>query len=139
MDVQPTDFSRQPSQIAIAVVFRQDDVLIGQRPAGVPLAGLWEFPGGKVQPGETLVAAAVRECLEETGLLVDADREYPSVTHDYPHGRLELHFFRCTPRDPLQPPAAPFVWAPRMELARYAFPPANASLLELLAAASSGG
>lgn len=55
-----------PQSIAIAVVQRGEQFLIGQRPLGVALAGLWEFPGGKVLPGESPEAAAVRECQEET-------------------------------------------------------------------------
>ena len=54
--------------IAIAVVLHNDCVLIGVRPAGATLAGLWEFPGGKIEAGETPNEAAERECLEETGL-----------------------------------------------------------------------
>ena len=119
-------------QIAIAVVLRGADVLIGQRPPGVPLAGLWEFPGGKVLPGESPAAAAVRECLEETGLAVDLVGVFPSVTHDYPHGRLELHFLRCVPHDPGQVAVAPFRWVPLAELDRYEFPPANVGLLAIL-------
>lgn len=115
--------------IAVAVVLREDLVLIGQRPPGVPLAGMWEFPGGKVKSGETPAAAAARECLEETGLEVEIGDEYPCVTHDYPHGRVELHFFRCTPHDSAQAPQPPFRWTPLAELHGYEFPPANAGLL----------
>lgn len=124
-------------RIAIAVVCCDDQVLIGQRPDGVPLSGFWEFPGGKVRDTETPTAAAERECLEETGLLIDVVREYPSVTHDYPHGRLELHFFRCTPRDAGQQPTAPFRWVPRKNLAQYEFPPANAAVLGWLSLESA--
>ena len=59
-----------PTDIAIAVVEQHGQFLIGQRPADVALGGLWEFPGGKVEPGELPVNAAIRECLEETGLVV---------------------------------------------------------------------
>lgn len=115
--------------IAVAVVLRGDHVLIGRRPPGVPLAGLWEFPGGKVQPGETPAAAAVRECQEETGLAVEVMHEYTSVTHDYPHGRVELRFFQAAPLVGAQSPRAPFRWVSLADLNRYEFPPANAALL----------
>ncbi|MBI3839784.1 MAG: NUDIX domain-containing protein, partial [Planctomycetia bacterium] len=60
----------RPVEIAVAVVEGDGKFLIGQRETGVPLAGLWEFPGGKVEPGEPAENAAIRECLEETGWLV---------------------------------------------------------------------
>ena len=85
--------------IAIAVVEHDAKFLVGQRPPGVPLAGLAEFPGGKVQPGETPEKAAIRECLEETGLTVRIVERYATVRHDYAHDRVELYFFRCTPLD----------------------------------------
>ena len=56
--------SDSPVQIALAVVRHDDSVLIGQRPAGVPLAGYWEFPGGKILDDETPQEAAARECRE---------------------------------------------------------------------------
>ena len=64
--------------IAIAIVEYDGLFLVGQRPPDVPLAGLWEFPGGKVQAGETPEAAAARECFEETGLTAQVDRRVRS-------------------------------------------------------------
>jgi len=118
--------------IAIAVVEHEGRFLIGQRPPGVALAGLWEFPGGKVEPGETPEMAAVRECLEETGLAVDVIGAYPVHDHQYDHGAVRLHFFRCRPTDRPSAPAAPFRWVKREALADYAFPPGNAALLAQL-------
>ena len=123
-------------EIAIAVVLRGDQVLIGQRPAGVALAGLWEFPGGKVEPGETPAQAAERECREETGLSVTAVGEYPQVEHSYQHGDVRLHFMKCelcaAPND--STPRAPFRWVPRTELTNYEFPAANRALIQQLLA-----
>lgn len=123
--------------IAVAVVRRASEVLIGRRPEGVPLAGYWEFPGGKVRAGESPREAAARECLEETGITVEVGEEYPAATHHYPHGRVELRFFACTPREPPAEPRPPFRWAPVASLGEYRFPPANAALLEFLLADSA--
>jgi len=121
------------TRIAVAVVEQEGRFLIGQRPPGVPLSGLWEFPGGKLQAGETPEEAAVRECREETGLAVEPLFRYPSATHDYAHGRVELCFIACRPsdREPREP-QPPFLWIGRQDLERYEFPAANRPLLELL-------
>lgn len=118
--------------IAIAVVEVDDRFLIGVRPEGVPLAGYWEFPGGKLQPGETPVEAARRECLEETGLEVLIGAEYPPVVHEYDHAKLRLHFFAARPVNAAQAPRAPFRWVPRSELGQFTFPPANERLVRFL-------
>jgi mutator protein MutT len=125
----------EPQRVEIAVAVVEDDgrFLIGRRAEGGPLAGYWEFPGGKIHPGETPEQAAVRECLEETGLLVRAVRRYLEVAHDYAHAPLRLHFFGCSVVQQERPLDERFRWARADELARYAFPPGNAQLLELLA------
>ena len=85
-------------EIAIAVVERDGQFLIGLRPEGESLAGYWEFPGGKVTAGETAEDAARRECLEETGLEVRIVGTYPAIAYDYPHASVQLHFFACDRR-----------------------------------------
>ena len=84
-----------PVRVAIAIVEQNGQFLVGVRPESVPLAGLAEFPGGKVHDDETAAAAAVRECREETGLQVVIDREFFSTCHRYDHGLLEIQFFFC--------------------------------------------
>lgn len=118
--------------IAIAVVERDGEFLIGRRPEGVPLAGLWEFPGGKVESGETAEHAARRECWEEAGLAVEVLHEYPPHAQDYAHGRVELRFFACRLTSPEQSPRTTFQWVSRVELANYQFPEGNRELLSLL-------
>jgi mutator protein MutT len=125
----------KPIAIAIAVVERAGRFLIGHRREGVPLAGLWEFPGGKVRSGETPEEAAARECLEETGLAVRIGRLLATVQHEYEHGRVLLHFFAAVPQSPQTQPRGPFRWVARAELTRYEFPAANAAVIEKLMAA----
>lgn len=124
--------SASPTRIAIAVVEHEGRYLIGRRPEGVPLAGLWEFPGGKVQPGESAEQAAARECLEETGLAVEVGEAYPAVVHQYSHGKVALAFFACRPLDPRQTPHEPFRWVLAKDLGDYEFPEANGGLIDYL-------
>jgi 8-oxo-dGTP diphosphatase len=82
-------------RVAAAVIMRADgDVLLAQRPPGKPYAGYWEFPGGKLEPGETAAAALARELQEELGLVVR--RAAPWITQEfvYPHAHVRLEFFR---------------------------------------------
>jgi len=121
------------TRIAIAVVEHEARFLIGQRPPGVPLAGLWEFPGGKIEPGETPEEAAVRECLEEAGICVEALFRYLEHAHDYNHGSVLLIFIACRPCDrAVVEPRSPFCWIAREDLSRYEFPAGNKELLNLL-------
>ena len=128
-----------PVAIAVAVVEHDGRFLIGRRPEGVALAGLWEFPGGKVRKDETPQQAAARECLEETGLAVEIGVAYPQVLHRYDHGLLPLDFFAATPVDPDQQPAKPFRWIAREELGDYEFPPANEELVRQLVGGAGDG
>ena len=130
----PTD---APTLIAIAVVERDGCFLAGRRPDGVPLAGLWEFPGGKVEPGETAEQAAIRECREEAGFEVRVAGIYEPVDHQYAHGRVRLHFFACVPTDPVAAPKPPFEWIASARLADLPFPAANAAMIERLSRRSS--
>jgi mutator protein MutT len=123
---------RKRVEIAVAVVEHDDRLLIGRREGGAPLAGMWEFPGGKVESHETPQAAAIRECREETGLLVRVVDRYPSIDYDYEHAAVRLHFFQCAIVSERGPLAERFRWVARRELRNHSFPPANQALLDLL-------
>jgi 8-oxo-dGTP diphosphatase len=70
------------------------EVLLAQRPPGKYLAGLWEFPGGKIEPGETPEAALIRELKEELHLDVRIGQSLGSFPHTYPNGAIELFIFQ---------------------------------------------
>jgi 8-oxo-dGTP diphosphatase len=83
--------------VAAAVILKPDgEFLFARRPEGKAYAGYWEFPGGKVEPGERVEQALVREIREELG--VELTRAYPWLTHvfAYPHATVRLHFYRVT-------------------------------------------
>ena len=89
-------------EVAAAILLRQTDdgagaqreFLLAQRPPGKVYAGYWEFPGGKVEPGETLHAALRRELNEELGIAIDCAWPWVSCTFSYPHADVRLKFFR---------------------------------------------
>ncbi len=89
--------NRSPVDVAVAVLRRPDGrVLLAERPAGKPWSGYWEFPGGKIETGESVLQALTRELHEELG--IDVDRACPWITFEYayPEKRVRLHFYRVT-------------------------------------------
>jgi len=83
--------------VAVGVVAdSQGRLLIGERPQGKAYAGQWEFPGGKVEPGETVFEALVREFREELNLQIEAAHSLFSCAHAYPDREVELHFWQVT-------------------------------------------
>jgi mutator protein MutT len=121
--------------VAIAVLQRDEHFLVGVRPVGVPLAGLHEFPGGKVRPGEAPGEAALRECREETGYEAELLHQWLVQVHKYDHGNVELHFFACRPVTEVSDAELAgkgFFWAARRELSQLRFPDGNAEMLALL-------
>lgn len=83
--------------VAVGVLTRRDGrVLLAQRPAGKIMAGYWEFPGGKIEPGEAAYDALARELHEELGIDIDAASPWITRTFHYPHATANLHLFRVT-------------------------------------------
>ncbi|MGB2894642.1 MAG: A/G-specific adenine glycosylase [Anaerolineales bacterium] len=82
-------------QVSAAVIQCTDTVLIGRRPEGKLLGGLWEFPGGKQDPGESLEACLRREIQEELGVEVQVGAHFGTFTHAYTHFKVNVHAYRC--------------------------------------------
>ncbi len=121
-------------EIAVGVVRRAGRLLITKRSEDGLLGGLYEFPGGKMEPGETAEAACRRELLEEVGLSVQVGEKIATVRHAYTHFKIVMHVFVC--REPsgrvrLNGPTA-FRWVRPSELRSYPFPKANLKFMHLL-------
>ncbi|MDR3479807.1 MAG: NUDIX domain-containing protein [Burkholderiaceae bacterium] len=83
-----------PIDVAVGILMKANgDVLLAQRPPGKPYAGYWEFPGGKVEAGESIFDALKREFEEELGLQVQSAEPWCGVEYVYPHAHVRLHFY----------------------------------------------
>ena len=119
--------------VAAAIVERDGRFLMARRLKGTHLEGLWEFPGGKVDPGETLECCLVRELEEELGVGCTVRSLRWSTAHDYPSQRVELHFYDCTIAGEPQPMLGQELrWVSAPELASLPVPEADAGLVALL-------
>ena len=110
-------------EVAAALVFRHGRLLITQRYPNAHLGGLWEFPGGKRQGGETFPQCLVRELREELGIEVEVGYCLASITHEYPEKTVHLEFFLCQWRrhEPQTLGCPAFAWVGADDLARYEF------------------
>jgi len=123
-------------QVAAGLVFRNGLILITQRQAEDHLGGLWEFPGGKCETGESYPDALRRELREELGIEVAVGDRFESVDHAYPDRTVHLEFFVCRwlAHEPQALGCAQFQWIGPDALENYPFPAADARLLMRLRA-----
>lgn len=125
----------KPSIEAVAAVIeREGRFLITKRLENSPMGHCWEFPGGKIEPGEMVEACAIRECQEEIGVLVEPIRRLEEVWYDYPHGRVHLHFIFCRIRsgEPQPIECREARWIAPDEFPDFEFPPADIGVIERL-------
>jgi 8-oxo-dGTP diphosphatase len=124
--------------VAAALVDGDGRVLVAQRPQGKSLAGLWEYPGGKVEAGETPEAALVRELAEELAISVDEAALQPIgfVSHAYPAFHLLMLLYGCRQWQgvPRGDQGQPLQWVAAADLAHLAMPPADLPLLPVIKA-----
>ncbi len=122
--------------VAAALVDSDGRVLIAQRPEGKQLAGQWEFPGGKVEPGETPEVALIRELEEELGIVVKqaclAPFVFASHTYETFHLLMPLYLIRRWEGEPEQREHAALKWVRPNDMDKYPMPPADIPLVAWL-------
>lgn len=121
---------------AVALIDPEGRVLLAQRPEGKSLAGLWEFPGGKVEPGETPEAALIRELREELGIETKASCLAPLTfaSHSYADFHLLMPLFACRRWEgiPTAQEGQALAWVRPARLRDYPMPPADLPLIPIL-------
>lgn len=137
----PRDFPMRASkkplpfyEIAVGIIWKDGKILIARRPENGLLGGLWEFPGGKREAGETLEECVQREVLEELNIVVEVGERFVTVDHAYSHFRIRLHAFRCRwlSGEPECRGCTAFRWVEPGDLGNYPFPRANQKVIEQL-------
>lgn len=120
--------------VAAGVIWKDGRILIAQRPPTGLLGGLWEFPGGKQESGETLQQCLAREIREELAIDIEVDALLMQVEHAYTHFRITLHAFTCRfgSGEPRALGCTDWRWVLPCELEDYAFPTANRRIIRQL-------
>jgi A/G-specific adenine glycosylase len=136
----PMSETRNPlphKRIGVAVIWNaQGQILIDKRPQSGLLGGLWEFPGGKVEPNETLAECVVREIREELGIVIEALEHFMTIEHAYTHFKVTLavHHCRHLSGQPQTLECDEAKWVTLDELDQYPFPTANRKIIAALQA-----
>ena len=119
-------------EVVGAIIKDGDRYLVGQRPAHKSQGGLWEFMGGKIEPGETPEQALARECREELNLEIENERIIDSVIHEYPEKTIRLTLIECKPKvgsTPRPNEHQEIRWVTREEMDALDFAPAYRDLI----------
>ncbi len=122
-------------QIAVGIIVNQkNELLIALRPNDVMLGGLWEFPGGKKENGESLPDTVSRELTEELGVEVDVYKKFKKLKHAYSHFKITMHAYWCTILNGTPKPISgkELRWVSLSEIDQYPFPKANKTLIDEL-------
>ncbi|WHZ21902.1 MAG: mutator MutT protein [Nitrospira sp.] len=121
-------------EVAAGLIVREGRYLITRRKAGVHLGGLWEFPGGKREAGESLEDCLHRELWEELNIRIDVPVPFRIVRHDYPEKTVELHFFRCRIEagEAIALDCAELRWVYPHEMDSFEFPSADRTVIAAL-------
>lgn len=121
--------------IGVAVIWNgEGQILIDRRKQNGPLGGLWEFPGGKLEDGETIEACIRREILEELAIEVEVGEHLVNVEHAYTHFRVTLNVYHCrhVAGEPQPLECDEIRWVTLEEIDQFAFPVANVKIIEAL-------
>ena len=118
-------------EVVAALIWDNDKFMICQRPANKARALLWEFVGGKVEPGETKEQALVRECQEELDITLDVGSLFMDVIHEYPDINVHLSLFNATIKQgiPKKLEHNDIKWITPSEIPQYDFCPADQEIL----------
>jgi A/G-specific adenine glycosylase len=135
---RPKKVSYRSVEAVVGVIEDGGRILIQRRPDKGLLAGLWEFPGGKMRPGESRTRALAREIREETGAEIVTPRFLMTVDHSYTNHKVTLHAYRCALRTAPTLTPARLKWVRLRDLGKFPFPSGSAKIIRRLEEATVG-
>lgn len=123
-------------EVTAAIIRQEDKILICQRPANKNCGLLWEFPGGKIEAGETGEQCIVRECQEELGITLHVECELTDITYEYPDRIVHLRFYLCSIAAgiPEKKEHNALKWITPNEIDQYDFCPADKKMIKTISA-----
>lgn len=126
------DMTKKSIHVAVGVIYKDQQLFICKRPDDKHQGGLWEFPGGKVEQGETVFTALKRELLEEVSLVIHSSKELMVIEHDYSDKsvRLDVHIVDDFSGEAHGAEGQQGQWVAIGELDDYAFPAANVAIID---------
>jgi len=136
---RPKKLKLETIEVVVAVIEKDGKLLLQQRPPGGLLAGLWEFPGGKVESGESLKAALRREIREELGVGIVNVRSLTTVRHAYTRFKVTLHAFRCGIGSGRLEPGLRRRWVSLSALRKYPLPSGSVKIVDVLTGEAAAG
>lgn len=121
-------------QVVAAIIVQDDQVLIAQRPKDKHKGGYWEFPGGKIEEGESAEQALAREIFEEINIQIKLPKMFHRLDFDYPEKSVSLSFFIVErfSGEPHGREGQPVTWISSSQLSNYQFPEANQPVVDML-------
>lgn len=121
-------------EVTAAIIRHNGKILICQRPANKHCGLLWEFPGGKIEAGETGEQCVIRECQEELGVTLNVEQKLTDITYEYPDRIIYLHFYLCSIASGIieKNEHNALEWVSHDELDRYEFCPADEEIISEL-------
>lgn len=127
-------------QVAAGLICQDGRYLIARRKANVHLGGLWEFPGGRCESGESLEECLRRELREELAIVISRPVPFQTIRYEYPEKTVELHFFRCAivEGQASAVDCAEIRWVEPHEFASFEFPPADQPVVDALLHEAAG-
>lgn len=122
-------------EVGTGIIVRNGKIFIGQRPEGKPLAGLWEFPGGKQEQGESIEECLIRELKEELSVDATVGKHIMDTIYKYPENEFRLHVYFVTIPEEAKIKLNVHqnsAWVSAQDMNKYKFPPADEEIIKIL-------